>query len=195
MIDSDVMITALTNTLRQEIVGLTETELKDFASLWTIQKSIGRNEFLYQKGKVETTIYFIESGSFKICYEIENKEIIVGFGYTNTFIFDLPSFYTEKPSDFYIQAIKTSKVWGINKKHFYNLLDKNLTLAKYWRTRTELIILDLVEREVDILTNSPKTRYERLQKRNPIIFQQIPHKYIASYLRMTPETLSRLAKS
>lgn len=189
------MNTALTNILRQEIIGLTETELTDFVSLWTLQKSVGRNELLYRKGKVETTIYFIENGSFKICYEIENKEIIVGFGYTNTFIFDLPSFYTETPSDFYIQAIKTSKVWGINKNDFNTFLDSNLTLAKYWRTRTELIMLDLVEREIDILTSSPKIRYERLKKRNPFLFQKIPHKYIASYLRMTPETLSRLSKS
>ena len=189
------MTTTLIEILKQEIVGLTETELTDFASFWTVQKTIGRNDFLYQKGKAETTIYFIESGSFKICYEIENKEIVVGFGYANTFIFDLPSFYTEKPSQFYIQAIKSSKVCGINKKDFYNSLDKNLTLSRYWRTKTELIMLDLVEREIDIMTNSPKIRYERLHKRNSNIFQQIPHKYIASYLRMTPETLSRLAKS
>ena len=151
--------------------------------------------YCIREDKPKPNIYFIAKGSFKICYEIEEQEIIVGFGYENSFVLDLPSFYTSKPSDFYIQAIKECKVWGIRKTDFFEMLDKSLTLSKYWRKRTELIILDLVERELDILTNSPKARYERLFARNPFIFQLIPHKYIAAYLRMTPETLSRLKKS
>jgi CRP-like cAMP-binding protein len=189
------MKTLLKDILRTEINGLTESELESFAELWTIEKKLGRHELLYQKGKTENNIYFIESGTLKICYDLKEQEIIVGFGYKNTFIFDLPSFFTGQPSNFHIQAIKSSQLYGINKTDFYKLLDTNLAIAKYWRTRTELILLDLVEREIDILTTSPEERYQRLQKRRPELFQHIPNKYIASYLRMTPETLSRLKKS
>lgn len=189
------MESSLTTALRNEIPDLNAIELNDFAALWTVQKTVSRNNLLYPRGKAETNIYFIESGSFRICYEVDELEMIVGFGYPNTFILDLPSFHTSRPSEFYIQAIKSAKVWGIGKTSFYGFLDNNLTFAKYWRHRTELIMLDLVEREIDILTSSPQTRYERLMRRHPGIFQQIPHRYIASYLRMTPETLSRLKKS
>lgn len=185
----------LKEILRSEIVGLNESELEEFVSLWTIQKKLNRHELLYPKGKAENNIYFIENGSLKICYDLEEQEIIVGFGYQNTFIFDLPSFFTGQPSAFHIEAIKSSNLLGISKKAFYELLDSNLTIAKYWRQRTELILLDLVEREIDILTNSPEERFKRLQSRHPALFQNIPHKYIAAYLRMTPETLSRLKKS
>ena len=51
------------------------------------------------------------------------------------------------------------------------------------------------EREVDLLTSSPAERLERVRKRSPQLFQEVPHKYIASYLRMSPETLSRMLKS
>ena len=51
-----------------------------------------------------------------------------------------------------------------------------------------------IEREIDILTNSPKERYLRVLKRSPQLFQEIPNKHIASYLRMSPETLSRMKK-
>ncbi len=51
------------------------------------------------------------------------------------------------------------------------------------------------EREIDLLTQSPQERIERIRKRSPQVFQEIPHKYIASYLRMSPETLSRLLNS
>jgi CRP-like cAMP-binding protein len=189
------MLHPLKEILRHEIKGLTETELDDFVSRWRIRKQLKRNELLYPIGKAEKNIYFIESGSMKIGYQLNEQEIIVGFGYPNTFIFDLPSFFTGKPSNFHIQAIKACSLFGISKTDFYELLDTNLTIAKYWRSRTELILLDLVEREVDILTNSPEERFQRLQQRRPDLFQQIPHKYIATYLRMTPETLSRLKKS
>jgi CRP-like cAMP-binding protein len=185
----------ISEILRHEIVGLSEPELEAFASLWSISKNVSRGQLLYPKGMPETNIYFIESGSFKIGYEIEGQEIVVGFGYEHTFVFDLPSFYTGKASNFYIEAIKKSKLVGIRKSDFDKILDTNLTIAKYWRKRTELIMLDLVEREIDILTNSPKIRFERLQNRNPVFFQKIPYKYIAAYLRMSPETLSRLKKS
>ena len=59
---------------------------------------------------------------------------------------------------------------------------------------TERALLGRIEREIDLLTPSPKERYARLLKRSPHVFQLFPHKYIASYLRMTPETLSRLKK-
>jgi CRP/FNR family transcriptional regulator, anaerobic regulatory protein len=184
----------ITEILRHEIVGIAETDLKAFAAQWTISKNISRGEYLYPKGMPETNIYFIESGSFKIGYEVNGQEMVLGFGYENTFIFDLPSFFTGKASSFYIEAIKKSKLIGIRKADFEASLDSNLIIAKYWRKRTELIMLDLVEREIDILTSSPKTRFERLQNRNPTIFQKIPHKYIAAYLRMSAETLSRLKK-
>jgi lipocalin len=52
-----------------------------------------------------------------------------------------------------------------------------------------------IEREKDILTASPRERYLRVLKRSPQLFQEIPDKYIANYLRMSPETLSRMKKS
>lgn len=52
-----------------------------------------------------------------------------------------------------------------------------------------------IEREIDILTFSPAERLNRVQERSPHLFQEIPSKYIAAYLRMTPETLSRIRKS
>lgn len=57
------------------------------------------------------------------------------------------------------------------------------------------LLNSMLEREIDLLTSSPFERYNRILERSPQVFQEIPLKYIASYLRMTPETLSRLRKS
>ena len=75
------------------------------------------------------------------------------------------------------------------------LIEENPTYKAFWDTTLLDLLLQQLEREVDILTTSPKLRYERVLKRSPRLFQEIPHKHIAAYLRMSPETLSRLKKS
>ncbi len=64
-----------------------------------------------------------------------------------------------------------------------------------WHLMMQQLVYQQLEREVDLLTQSPKERYKRVLKRSPQLFQEIPARHIASYLRMTPETLSRLKKS
>ena len=75
------------------------------------------------------------------------------------------------------------------------MLDNNKELKASWIQILGVLLLDSMEREIDILTKSPQARYQRVLNRSPRLFQEIPNKYIASYLNMTPETLSRLKKS
>ena len=74
-------------------------------------------------------------------------------------------------------------------------LKKRNTVAESYNSILEDLVLQQIEREKDLLYSSPKIRYERVLKRSPKLFQEIPNKYIANYLRMSPETLSRLKKS
>ena len=66
---------------------------------------------------------------------------------------------------------------------------------KLWIAILENLVQQQMDREKDLLIDSPLERYNRVLKRSPKLFQEIPHKYIANYLRMSPETLSRLKKS
>lgn len=157
--------------------------------------TIERNEFLKVKGSIDTNIYFVERGSFKIFVLDDYEEQIIRFGYENDLIVSLDSFLTEKPSDFYIQAIKKSFVKVIPKNKFVEFIKLNETNKQIWAKMLEDLILQQLERERDILTSSPKDRFERVLKRSPKLFQEIPNKHIANYLRMSPETLSRLKKS
>lgn len=158
-------------------------------------KKLKRNEFLKLSGCVDTNVYFVEEGSVRLFINDDDEERITRFGYKGNIIVSLDSFLSEKPSEFYIQAIKASKIKIAFKKDFYEFVNSNADNLKFWNSILEDLVLQQIEREKDLLYNSPKIRYERVLKRSPQLFQEIPNKYIANYLRMSPETLSRLKKS
>ena len=163
--------------------------------LYTKTITIGRNQFLKVKGSIDTNIYFVETGSLRIYILDDFEERIIRFGYSGDLIVSLDSFLTEKPSDFYIQAIKKTIVKVIPKANFIDFISKTDENKAMWTKILEDLVIQQLEREKDILTNSPKERYNRVLKRSPKLFQEIPNKHIANYLRMSPETLSRLKKS
>ncbi len=163
--------------------------------LWEKQLTISRNEYIKVSGSVNTNLYFVVSGSLRIFVFDENKQHTIRFGYKNNIIASLDSFISEKPSEIYIQAIKKSEVKVINKKSVKKLMASSNELQQNWNEILEQLILQQIDRERDLLTSSPTERYKRVLQRSPQLFQEIPNKYIASYLRMTPETLSRMKKS
>lgn len=83
----------------------------------------------------------------------------------------------------------------IGKSAFMELVKSSEENLDLWHQILGGLIFQQMERERDLLTSSPAERYSRVLERSPRLFQEIPNRYIASYLRMTPETLSRLKKS
>ncbi|MFN8310878.1 MAG: Crp/Fnr family transcriptional regulator [Chitinophagales bacterium] len=157
-------------------------------------KTIGRNELLKVEGSVDQNLYYIESGSVRIFVLDDGEEQIIRFGYKGNLILSLDSFLTGKPSALFIQAIKKTVIRIITKQQIDEFLrmEKNRNL---WAKILEGLVLQQMEREIDLLTNSSKERYERVLRRSPQLFQEIPNRHIANYLRMSAETLSRLKKS
>ncbi|MEP2772460.1 MAG: Crp/Fnr family transcriptional regulator [Fulvivirga sp.] len=164
-------------------------------NLWDRNITLKRNAYLKVAGTVETNLFYIISGSLKVSIIDDYQEHIIRLGYKNNFINALDSFFTEKPSEFYIQAIKKTELKAISKQNFLSYINQDEELRKLWDSILEQLIVQQIEREKDILISSPKERYKRVLARSPQLFQEIPNKYIASYLRMSPETLSRLKKS
>lgn len=163
--------------------------------LWESSQQLSRNEYLKVKGSIDTNVYFVVSGSLRAFVVDEFEEHTLRFGYQNSIFAALDSFISEKPSELYIQAIKKTELKVISKKRFDAFVKSDPEYLQHWYKLMEATIFQQMEREVDILTSSPQERYNRVLKRSPQLFQEIPHKYIASYLRMTPETLSRIKKS
>ncbi len=169
-------------------------QMKDLVELADKTITLERNEHLKVKGSIDTNIYYIESGSLKAFILDDFEEQIIRFGYQGNIIASLDSFFTGKPSDFFIQAIKKTVIKVITKQKVDVFLE-SITNRIFWNKLLESLVFQQLEREVDILTSSPKERYKRVLKSSPQLFQEIPNKHIANYLRMSAETLSRLKKS
>lgn len=160
--------------------------------LWERTKTLKRNEFLKNGVGIDTNLYFVVNGTLRIYVIDQEEELTIRFGYQNNIIAALDSYLSEKPSDLYIQALKETNLKVISKQSFMEFVQSNVDLQKTWYQLLEQFVYQQMERERDILISSPVERYKRVLKRSPQLFQEIPHKYIASYLRMTPETLSRI---
>jgi CRP-like cAMP-binding protein len=155
--------------------------------------TLNRSEFLCKQGQIDTNIYFIESGSVKVSINLGEEEQIIRFGYCDSLVVALDSLLTGLATQFDIQAIKKCKIKIISKKQLEDYLNiENNRLV--WTEILGKLIVQQMEREVDLLTQSPIKRYQRVIQRSPQLFQEIPNKYIANYLRMSAETLSRLKK-
>lgn len=162
---------------------------------WEKEIVLKRNEYLVTKLEVNTNLYLVEEGSLRVFIDDEEEEHTIRFGYKNSIITALDCFLTDKPTEFYIQALKRCRLKMISKKSFHQLMQSSEENKKVWEQLLQSFVYQQIEREIDLITYSPQKRFERVLERSPQVFQEIPLKYIASYLRMTPETLSRIFKN
>lgn len=164
-------------------------------SLWQDELVLNRNEYLKMPDTTDTRVFLVKSGSFRIFINDEKDEHTIRFAYPGNVFTTLDSFFTGKPSPMAIQALRRSEVAIMPKSIFTGFLHTDEENMTCWMQILQGLIVQQLEREVDLLTASPAERYLRVLHRSPQLFQEVPHRFIASYLRMTPETLSRLKKS
>ncbi len=155
------------------------------------EKTYKKGEFLLQEGEIENNLYLIDEGAVKVFYLSEYEEKIIRLSYNGSVLNSMSSFFDKVPSELYIEAIRQTKVKVISRAIIERITDESENYAQFLKT----ILVQQLDREVDLLIDSPAKRLERVLKRSPNLFQHVPLKYIARYLRMNPETLSRIRKS
>jgi CRP-like cAMP-binding protein len=158
-------------------------------------RTLAKGEFLIREGEVEKNLYYIESGAVRVIHLTELEEQTIRLGYEGSFINSLSSYIKQTPSEFFIEAIRKTEVKVIPKEQVTRLVHESPENLVAYNQLMEILVTQQIEREIDLLTESPTERLKRVLDRSPNVFQHVPLKYIASYLRMTPETLSRIRNS
>ena len=168
---------------------------KNHPGIWGSDLDYSRCDQLIGQGETERHLYFIKDGAVRIFYANDENENTIRLGYKGSILNALPSFITNQPSTIAIEALKKTVVQRAKKEDVMQVIQSSSVIQLTWNHMLEQLFLSQFERELDLLTPSPEARYKRVLSRSPQLFQEIPAKYIADYLRMSPETLSRLKKS
>lgn len=166
----------------------------DETEFWAISKIVSRDEFVDSPHTFCDNMYLVKKGAVKVCFSDEEKEIILAFAVEGELVCNLISFLSGTASQVYLQAIKKTELIGFTKDKFERLVASDDGFAKKYQKALENKIVEILHRHVIQYTANPQKRVELLLKHRPDIFQHIPRKYIARFLGLAPETLSRLQK-
>ncbi|PVD53844.1 cyclic nucleotide-binding protein [Terrimonas sp.] len=175
-------------------VPLTEAEQSLIKSRLAVKK-IRKKQYLLQEGDICKTIAFVEKGLLRSYTVDENGgEHIMQFAVEGWFISDLYSFLTGEPATYNIEAVEDSELVMISKSAYDELLTKCAKYEKFSRILITGAYIALQKRINSLMSFTLEERYETFMKQYPEIAQRVPQHMIASYIGLTPETLSRVRK-
>jgi CRP-like cAMP-binding protein len=153
---------------------------------------LSKNEYLLMQGNICRHLYFLEKGALRGFYNLDGKEITHWFGFENDFVTSFHSFITREPAVENIQLLENSIVWSISKEQLTNLFNEHHEIERLVRIAYEKYYIRLEERYVNAQFKTAKELYENLLQQRPYILERVPLGYIASYLGISQETLSRI---
>lgn len=138
------------------------------------------------------TIYFVKRGALRVYYFKDSHEITESFEFENSFVARAESLLTGKPSRKAIEAIEDSEVLAINAIKLFELYDQHPYLERLFRKLMEASYLKMINRVESLQFHTAAERYQELLREHSDLLQRVPLKMIASYLGITPESLSRI---
>ncbi len=177
----------------KSIVSLNETEENAFVKILEV-KQFKKKDFLLQEGQVCNKISFINIGCMRSFYNVEGVENTVQFFFTNSWYTDYASFLTGQPTVENMQAIEPCEVIQIKKTDLYHLYNSHPVFDRVGRMMAENAFLSISKLNQMLTNEEPEQRYLNLLSQRPELVQRIPQHYIASYLGIKPESLSRIRK-
>jgi CRP-like cAMP-binding protein len=156
-------------------------------------KNFSKKEFLVKQGQISDELNFVYSGSVREFFEdTEANETNTWFGLENSVAISTYSFFSQKPSLTNIQALEDVQVVVIKQKDLQQLFDQFHDIERLGRLIVEQYLVQIEEIKIILQTLSARERYEYIMTHKPEFIQRIPLKYLASFLGIQLETLSRV---
>lgn len=170
---------------------MTHDELDVLESI-LIPRKYSKGELILKEGEVCENIYWVVKGLIRQFYFKNGKELTEYMTTENSIVMCIESLFKEEPTHLQIQALEPTIVYTIPKKELETAAIKCVNIQMLYRKILEESLI-ISQHHADMLRfESAQDRYQKLVKRSPQLVLRAPLVYIASYLQMTPETLSRV---
>lgn len=155
-----------------------------------------KGDVFVKEGQHCTQLGYLSKGLARVYYMIDGKEITSYFNTCNrnVFVCAFTSFLSKKPSFEYVHFLEDSELLLLNYDDLQKVYDKSPNLQKAGRLMAEFNYVLSMERIYSLQQASAIERYNNMLKIYAGLLNQVPHHYIASYLGITPESLSRIRK-
>jgi CRP-like cAMP-binding protein len=174
--------------------GLSDKEIESCLSFFE-KRSFKKKEHFLMAGETCFTKGLINKGCFRrYLTDTHGKEVIVNFAFEDWWIGDLDSFNNQKPTEYNVQALEDSEVLCIPRTKHIELCETVPKYETFHEEKTKRSHYATLKRLATAQSGSPEEKYLLLLQQQPQLFQRVPLHYIASYLGIEPESLSRLRK-
>lgn len=171
----------------------TDEELETLRPFFTLVEA-GKKDQLIREGQVEHRVYFVVHGILRAYFIHEDEERTAAFVYDNYWSSSFGSFLSATPSPYTIECLTPATLLALNKESLYKAFDECRTFERYFRRLMESLIVGMQFRERELLASDAEERFKRFMNSSAFLVKDVPLKYIASYLNMTPETFSRMRR-
>jgi CRP-like cAMP-binding protein len=187
---TNAMFTKLKNYCKAA-VPLTNDELQ-LIDIYFEEVNLKKKEFLLTDGKVCGFIGFIATGTIRHFHIKDGVEKTCDISFENAWVTDFQSFINNTTCIMNLQAMEATKVFIIRKVNLYKLYAECNKYETFGRLMAEHVAQRATEIAMSLSSDKPEERFVNLMKKQPDLFQKLPQKYIANFLGISPESLSRI---
>lgn len=161
-----------------------------------IKREFKKGDTILKEGDIENYLSFnIEGIARMYVVNTNGNDISLAFAFPNDFITEYSSFILRKPTKYIIECLEDCTMYSISHENLNKAYNISQTGERLGRLNAEFFNIYLLERNVSLLTENAEQRYLNLMQKDKKIAQKIALKHIASYLGITPESLSRIRRN
>lgn len=184
---------ALLDTIRSR-VSVPPAEGRRLRSLFT-RRQYKKHAVLLNPGEVAHELFYILKGALRQHFHDEKgNERTCNFAFEGTFLTDLESFSRQGPAATQITALEPVTCLVIPCKDLAACMQDSPEIARFFNRMVEEVAAENIRRIQGLLSQSPQEQFEHLLASRPGILQRVPQRYIAQYLGIAPESLSRMRR-